>query len=455
MKASVRTALFLCLSFLLLASETKAEGFKSDNSLPGLQWFPNAKFGIFIHMTLQNVPMTEQEKSTYKHSHSEARKIAKRLDLSKYDARKQAKMFKDWGAEYVVLTTKHHVGFALFDGPDKFNVMNSSNVKRDIVKEFVDALRDEGLKVGIYYSLPDWTHPDYASVANEKLPESERKATRSYALKTDTTRWNRFVKDMHEQVRFLCTNYGKIDLLWFDGDWERNAEQWQSEKLAKMIYELQPECVVNNRLRHPDLGHYATPEYNIPLGRRDGWWEFCMTPSNSWDGDDADKDIKTPAELIRVFADVLSLGGNTLMNVVPLDKGAISSPQIETLSVVGDWIQNHREAIFDSTCDFPQGLYDGPVTRKGKNLYLFVHDIPKHGVFLKGTRNNIKHISDLRTGKSLDWAYIGSKNNDKKRWLLNINLPKDCIEEYTSVIKVEFEDEDIEFNTPDGNSYRF
>ena len=428
--------------------------FKSDCTLPGLEWFPDAKFGIFIHMTLQNVPMTPEESSTYKHSHSKAREIASRLDLSNYDAKEQAKMFKEWGAQYVVLTTKHHVGFALFDGPDDFNVMNSSNVKRDIVREFVDALREEGIKVGIYFSLPDWTHPDYASVANEKLPISERKATRAYAIETDTIKWNRFVKDMHEQVRFLCTNYGKIDLLWFDGDWERNGEQWKSKDLAAMIYELQPECVVNNRLRDPDLGHYATPEFNIPLSRRESWWEYCMTPSDSWDGEGADQNMKTPAELIRIFSDVVGLGGNVLMNVVPLDKGALTEPQVTTLSEVGNWINKNSEAIFEAQCDFPLGLYDGPVTRKGKNLYLFVHDIPKTGIYLKGTQNNIKRASILENGKELAWKYVGGDENGKKRWLLNIDLPKEDISEYTTVVKLEFEDENIEFRTPDGNPYK-
>ena len=453
---------FVCsiilLVFAALMSTTRAGGadsFKSDNTLPGLQWFPEAKFGIFIHMTLQNVPMTGEESKQYKNDHDKAYEIASRLDLSKYDARQQARLFKDWGAKYVVLTTKHHVGFSLFDGPGEFNVMNASNVKRDIVKEYVEALRDEGLKVGLYFSLPDWTHPDYASVADERKAPEERVATRAYALETDTAKWNRFVDDMFEQVRFLCTNYGKIDLLWFDGDWERSAEQWRSKELAAMIYELQPECVVNNRMRHPDLGHYATPEYNIPTGRREGWWENCVTSSDYWDGDKSGENIKPAEDLIRIFSDVVGLGGNMLLNVSPLDKGAITVNQTDTIGIMGKWINAHQEAIFGTVADFPPGLYDGPVTRKGRTLYLFAHDIPKHGLVLKGTSNNVKKVSLPATGKELGWHYTGGKGNSKKRWLLHIDLQPEDVEEYTTVVKVEFDDdEEVEFRNSSGTTYK-
>lgn len=426
--------------------------FKSDTAIQALKWFPEAKFGIFIHMTLQNVPMTEDE-SGYKNNIREARKISNKLDLSKYDAKQQAKLFKSWGAKYVVLTTKHHVGFALFDGPSDFNIMNSSQVKRDIVKEYVDAIRAEGMKVGLYYSLPDWCHPDYATLVNSKLPPEERKATRAYAVKDDTVRWNRFVEQMFREVEFLCTNYGKIDLLWFDGDWERSAEQWKSKELACMIYKHQPECVVNNRLRHIDLGHYATPENIVPLADRGGWWEFCMTPGDNWDGPDADTNIKSPAELIRITADVIGLNGNMLMNVAPIDKGAISSKQIKVMDEVGHWITEHAEAIYGTRGGFPFGLFNGPVTSKGNVLYLFIHDIPKDEIVLKGTQNNIKRITQLKNGKELAWRYSGGfKGWDNKGWLY-IQVPADCVEKYTTVIKVEFADDEVTFNTPSGTPF--
>ena len=451
MKKSI--CVFVCLcTFLLQANAQQAlpdcSSFKSDTTIQALKWFPDAKFGIFIHMTLQNVEMFEEEIHTYKNSLETAKRVSNKLDLSKYDARGQAKLFKTWGANYVVLTTKHHVGFALYDGPADFNVMNSSNVKRDIVKEYVEAIRAEGMKVGLYFSLPDWLHPDYASLADEKTPPEKRKASRAYALENDTMKWNRFVEQMFKEVEFLCTNYGKIDLLWFDGDWERSAEQWKSKELACMIHRLQPECVVNNRLRHIDLGHYSTPENVVPLADRGGWWEFCMTPGDNWDGQDADNNLKPPAELIRITADVIGMNGNMLMNVAPIDKGAISPKQIKTMNEVGNWVTEHSEAIYGTKGGFPAGLFNGSVTRKGNVLYLFVHDAPKNEIVLKVTQNNIKRITQLKNGKELKWRYSGGfKGWGDKGWLY-IRIPANCIEKYTTVIKVEFADEEVVFKTP-------
>lgn len=456
MKNYIVTVLFLLGVIVGNAQQVVGDcsKFKSDTTIQALKWFPNAKFGIFIHMTLQNVPMSEEESHLYKNSLDEAKKIAGRLDLSKYDARQQAKLFKSWGAQYVVLTTKHHVGFALFDGPSDFNVMNSSNVKRDIVREYVDAIRAEGMKVGLYYSLPDWSHPDYASLVNEKVPVEERKKTRAYSVENDTVKWNRFVEQMFKEVEFLCTNYGKIDLLWFDGDWERNAEQWKSKELACMIYRLQPGCVVNNRLRHRDLGHYGTPENVVPLSDRGGWWEFCMSPGENWDGPAADKELKKPAELIRITADVIGMNGNMLMNVAPTDKGAISSKQIKNMNEVGHWVTEHAEAIYGAKGGFPIGLFNGPVTQKGNTLYLFVHDAPKNEIVLKGTQNNVKRVTHLKSGKELKWRYSGGfKGWGNKGWLY-VDVPASCIEKYTTVIKVEFADDEVEFKTPSGAVYK-
>ena len=457
MKKYVYLFLFSVLFFCFLqgkAQQTDCSTFKSDTTIQALKWFPDAKFGIFIHMTLQNVEWIEEEIHIYKNSLEVAKRGAEKLDLSKYDARQQAKMFKSWGAKYVVLTTKHHAGFALFDGPTDFNVMNSSNVKRDIVGEYVDAIRAEGMKVGLYFSLPDWLHPDYASLVNEKIPLEERKKTRAYAIENDTVKWNRFVEQMFKEVEFLCTNYGKIDILWFDGDWERSAEQWRSKELACMIHRLQPECVVNNRLRHIDLGHYSTPESVVPLADRGGWWEFCMTPGDNWDGQAADTNIKPPAELIRITADVIGMNGNMLMNVAPIDKGAISPKQIKAMNEVGKWITEHSEAIYGAKGGFPHGLFNGAVTRKDNTLYLFVHDAPKNEIVLKGTQNNIKRITHLKSGKELKWRVSGGfKGWGKKGWIY-IQVPKNCIEKYTTVIKVEFEEEDVTFDTPSGVPFK-
>lgn len=444
--------LLLAVLFLFLIFKTAPIHaqcfFKSDTSLVELQWFPDAKYGIFIHYTLENVPLIEGDDQFDKIAL--AKRQASRMDASEFDAGKMAKEYKAWGAKYAVLTTKHHVGFALFDGPGQFNIMNSSPVKRDLVREFTDAMRAEGIKVGLYFSLPDWSHPDYASLTDVKLKPEERVQTRAYSVKDDTLRWNRFVKQMFAEVKHLCTNYGKIDLFWFDGDWERTAEQWKTMELAKMIYELQPGCVINNRLRHIDLGHYETPENVAPLTPRKGWWEFSMTPGDNWDGVDADRNIKQPQELVRIFGDMITMGGNMLVNVAPTEKGDISNAQRTVMNELGQWVKTHGDAVYGSRAGLPPGLFNGGSIRKGKDLYLIIYDMPRNEIVLKGTQNNIRKVTHLLTGKELKWRYSGGFAGWQKKGWIYIQVPESCMDKFASIVKVEFDDEKVEFETPSG-----
>lgn len=422
--------------------------FKSDNTLPALQWFPEAKFGVFIHWTLTNVALTPGEENL--NFLDQAKSRAARFSAENFDAKKWAKDFKSWGAKYAVLTTKHHIGFALFDGPAGFSVMTSSPVKRDLVLEFTGAMRAEGIKVGLYYSLPDWSHPDYASLTNVKAKPEEQKATRAYAIKDDPLRWNRFVKQMFAEVRHLCTAYGKIDLLWFDGDWERSAEQWQTMELAKMIYELQPGCVINNRLRSADLGHYNTPENVVPLSPREGWWEFCMTPGDNWDGIAANTNIKPANEIVRIVGDVLGMGGNFLINVAPLDKGAIPKVQWDNMDQIGQWITSHSQAVYNTRYALPHGLFNGAVTRKGATLFLIAYDTPRNELVLKGTNDEVLKITHPLSGKELKYHYSGGFSGWGKKGWLYIEVPESCMDKYATVVKVEFKNHEVKFDTPSG-----
>lgn len=446
--------LFIIIIWILATQMVQAQYyFKSDTSLADVKWFPDAKFGVFIHYTLKNVPDIPNDEGLGRIE--KAKQVAMRMDASKYDPKKWAKEFKSWGAKYAVLTTKHHIGFGLFDGPGQFNVMNSSPVKRDLVREFADAMRAEGIKVGFYFSLPDWSHPDYASLANVRVKPEERIANHAYAVQDDTVRWNRFLKQMFAEVRHLCTHYGKVDLLWFDGDWERTAEQWKTMDLAKMIYELQPGCVINNRLRHIDLGHYATPENVAPLAPRNGWWEFCMTPGDNWDGKESDMNLKPPSELVRIFGDMISMGGNVLINVAPTDHGDISKEQRMVMNKTGKWIASHGDAIYASRKGLPPGLFNGGSIRKGKDLYLIVYDTPRDEIVLKGTNNGIRKITHLLTGKELEWRYSGGFINWNQKGWLYIKIPQQLMDTYASVIKIEFEDEQVVFQTPSGEKFEF
>jgi alpha-L-fucosidase len=408
-------------------------------------WFAEAKFGVFIHWLLNNIEMNWGHPAESR-TPSDYRQWAREFQAEQFDARQWARQFKNWGARYAVLTTKHHIGFALFDGPGSpFTAVNSSPARRDLVHEFVEGMRAEGLKVGLYYSLPDWSHPDYASCAGG----TDRK---KYSERDEPEQWARFVRHMFAEVEHLCTAYGRIDLLWFDGDWERSAEQWKTLELAEMIQRLQPHIVINNRLRHRCLGHYGTPESTYPVYPRGGDFnEFCTTLGDNWDGLAANQNITPPHELVRLLGDTAGMGWNLLLNVAPRFDGTIPEVQTLAMSELGTWIQSHREAIHGSEAGLPPGLFNGASTHRGGVLYLIAYDAPRDELVVKGLRSTVRRITHLATGETLDWRYHGGRKKFGQQGWLFIRLPPERVERHATVVRVEFEDDTCQIETPGGS----
>ncbi|MFP4105182.1 MAG: alpha-L-fucosidase [Phycisphaerae bacterium] len=416
-------------------------------------WFPDAKFGVFIHWVLKSAwmddPSLYNENDPNKNYRKHPELYAQHFTAENYDPKQWASMFKSWGAKYAVLTTKHHIGFALFDHPDsKFTAAKSSPAGRDLLKGYCDALREEGLKVGLYYSLPDWSHPDYASVAGGDDPMK-------YSEQDEPERWKRFTDHMFEEIRHLLTNYGRIDLLWFDGDWERSADQWRSVELMKMIQELQPHIIVNNRLRHKCIGHYGTPESTAPLRPRGEFWEFCTTPGDNWDGQRANQNVKPPHELQRIFGDMIGMGGNLLLNVAPSTDGTIPEVQTSAMAGLGQWIVDHAEAVYGSEAGLPFGLFNGSSTHNGSVLYLIAYDRPQYELVVKGIKSTPSKVTHLRTGKELEWRKSGGRSKFGQAGWMYITLPADCFDDMATVIKCEFEGDELEITTPSGDTLKW
>jgi alpha-L-fucosidase len=416
-------------------------------------WFPEGKFGVFIHWLLahgdletgQATPKTQEEwRQIY-------RRNVQRYKAENFNAREWARMFKDWGATYAVLTTKHHAGLALYDFKDSpFSVMKDTPIKRDLVREYADALREAGIKVGLYYSLPDWSHPDYPSIAAGGDPEKTN--PRKNSLVDDPARWHRFLEFMFAEVRHLLTAYGKIDLMWFDGDWERSTEQWHSVELAEMIEKLQPGIVLNNRLRHICLGHYGTPEQAIPLSSPQGWWEQCMTLGWQWEYEKTDTDFKPVSELVRTFGDIIGMGGNLLLNIGPKSDGTIQPGQADRMAGLGKWIKDHAEAVYGTAAGLPHGLFNGSSTHRGGILYLIAYDQPRPELVVKGIASRIVRATHLRTGTPLAHrASGGRKQFDKPGWQF-ITLPAELMDEHATVVKLEFENDVLTVDQPGGGS---
>jgi alpha-L-fucosidase len=289
--------------------------------------------------------------------------------------------------EYAVLTTKHHDGFTLFPCAASSFGVGQVEGGRDLVAEFVDATRAEGLRVGLYYSLPDWHHPDYPAFTDAMRPY----AAFAYP-RPEPERWERFLGDLRGQLTHLLTAYGKIDVLWFDGGWERTAPEWRSSELEQMIRSLQPDIVINDRM--PGVGDYDTPEQAIPREPPARAWETCMTMSHSWGNVAADQEHKSTRYLLGVLAEVACAGGSLLLNVSPDGAGEIPVWQRERLEAIALWWQRHADAISGCERGLEPWQFYGPSTRKGSRIFLLCPLRPQESVVLRGVHG--RHVRSVR-----------------------------------------------------------
>lgn len=412
------------------------------------QWFTEAKLGIFIHYGIYAVKGIAESWSFFngRISYEEYMSQLDGFTAANFDAEYWADIIQKSGAKYAVLTTKHHDGVALFDTQySDLNVVKKTPAKRDIVKEFYEAIQKRGLRSGVYYSLIDWSHPDYPSVyEGGRVPEDLSTVNKFHAPTDgvqDEAKWQRFLEFNNNQLRELLTNYGKVDLLWFDGDWERSAEQWNLPAFKEYLQSFNPDIIINSRLQ--GHGDYKTPEQGIPITRPDGPWEFCTTINSSWGYQHRDNNYKSLKQILRMFVDCISMGGNMLLDIGPMEDGTIPERQVETLLGLGKWIGEHEEAIYDTEDGIMQRYWAGGSTlsKDKKTLYLFVHDTPQESLCLKGLSTPIKRISVLHSGKELTHEIHGGVpwfNIPGTTW---ISISPEDAHEHITVVKIELEDE--------------
>jgi alpha-L-fucosidase len=322
-----------------------------------MQWWHQARFGMFIHWGLysligqhewamenEGIPVAQYEL------------LAKHFTPKPNAARDWARLARRSGQKYMVMTTKHHEGFCLWDTKLTNYCAAKQGPGRDLVREYVEAARAEGLRVGFYYSLMDWHHPDGARCATD---EDARK---------------RFVEYTHGLIRELLTNYGKIDVLWYDVRWPLNAEQWESARMNKMVFELQPDIIVNNRNGLP--GDFSTPEQRIEAAKGGIAWEACMTLNDSWGYHKSDDNWKNAKTVIRNLVQCSKDTGNYLLNIGPKPDGSIPEESVRILETVGMWLEKNGSAIYGSeVCQADRGIFTG-YTRKGNTTYFHVHYWP-------------------------------------------------------------------------------
>ena len=342
-----------------------------------MQWWHAAKFGMFIHWGLystlsrhewvmenEGIPVSEYER------------LAPQFKPIPNAARAWARLAKNAGMKYMVMTTKHHEGFCNFDTRLTDYCAPKQGPGRDLVREYVDAARAEGLRFGFYYSLMDWHHPDGA------------------LCKTDEAARKRFVEYIHGQVRELMTNYGKVDILWYDVAWPLDAKGWESVEMNQMVRKLQPDIIINNRSKIPE--DFDTPEQRIEASANRPW-ESCMTLNDSWGYHAADFNWKSPTTVIRNLITCARDGGNYLLNIGPKPDGSIPEESVRILTAVGDWMSRNGATIRASDhCQPRRGNYVS-FTRKGNTLYAHVHYWPGETVVIGNLVNKVTSVKMLAT----------------------------------------------------------
>lgn len=374
------------------------------------EWFVHDRFGMFIHWGLYALPARhEWIKNLEKITEEKYQKYFEYFDPDMYDPREWARAAKKAGMKYAVLTTKHHEGFCLFDSA--YTDYKATNIKagRDLVREYVDAFRAEGLKVGFYYSLIDWHHPDFPID-----PLHPRRDDDNIDELNKGRDIRRYAEYMRNQVTELLTNYGKIDILWFDFSYPdseyrgmkgKGKLDWEAEELIATARRLQPEIIIDNRTEiEQDLW---TPEQYQPTDwiRDDNGnrvvWEACQTFSGSWGYHRDESTWKTPEMLIRMLVNTVSCGGNLLMNVGPTARGYFDDRAVNALDAIGSWMKYNSRSIYGCTQSEFEAPADVRYTQKEGRLYVHIYAYPYRHLRLPGLADKVDYAQFLHDNSEI------------------------------------------------------
>ncbi|MEN6307878.1 MAG: alpha-L-fucosidase [Anaerohalosphaeraceae bacterium] len=428
-----------------------------------MAWWRQARFGMFVHWGLYSgLAGTWKDKAvgtrggmewiqnyvnadTWEYAHE----AVPRFQPAKDFAVAWARLAKQAGCRYVVFTSKHHEGFALFDS--QYTTYDAKDmVGRDLCAEIVDAVRAEGLKVGFYHSVIDWHHPQYDYTAANQLPHPLRKipspnGPRNHAI---------YIDYLHHQAEELMRHYGTVDIIWWDYSKKGNEGPfWRADELMAMVRQLQPGIISNNRLYHiPDIeatdsvgrlkswnyqqGDFTTPEQRIPSTGVEGVdWEVCMTLNTTWGYSEHDKAWKSDETLIRNLVDIVSKGGNYLLNIGPKGDGSIPEESVRSMQAIGRWMDVNSEAIYETAASPFEAPAWGRYTRKPGVIYAHVFDWPKDGRLAVPVRksqvNEVCLLADAKTPLKIEADGEG----------VIIILPQQAPDAIASVVKISYQEQ--------------
>lgn len=420
------------LSLLLAASPLRAQDAQQQETTEQkdkrMEWFSQAKLGIFIHWGIYSVRGVSESWSFFNNylPYEEYMEQKEGFTASQYDPKAWVDLIKGSGAKYTVITTKHHDGVALWDTKvGDISTVKSTPANRDLIAPFVKEVRKQGLKLGFYYSLLDWSHPDY--------PNKTRTEVR---YKDDPARWANFNKFNFGQLAELNKTW-KPDLYWFDGDWEQSAEAWNSKGIVELLRSDNKNVIINSRIQ--GYGDYATPEQGVPVVRpKDKYWELCMTMNDSWGYQHTDSNYKSPYILLRTFVDCLSMGGNLLLDIGPKADGTLPEEQVAILKEFGRWTKKHKEAIYDTRAGIPNEHFQGytALNKAGDILYLYLPYKPNGPVEVKGLVNKVNRVWVVGNGAMLNYKVYNKNYWNSVPGNLYIDVPAQVLDEQITVLAV-------------------
>jgi len=400
-------AVLCALAFSVCQQDTIADNSELTKD-ERMEWWRDARFGMFIHWGLYAIPAGEwkgeriggigewiMERADI--PVEEYEKLAKQFDPVKFDADQWVRIARNAGMKYIVITSKHHDGFCLWDSKvTDYDIIDATPFNRDILGELSKACRKHGIRLCFYHSIMDWHHPDAQAPFYPNYNSRNR----------TNPNFSRYVETyMKPQLKELITKYGPLGVLWFDGEWIGDWTEPQGKDLYKYVRNLQPDIIINNRvgkgrkgmegLNKGDqeyAGDFGTPEQQIPAKGLPGVdWESCMTMNDTWGYKHYDDNWKSKEDLLRKLADIASKGGNFLLNVGPTAEGLIPEPSVERLAAMGEWMEVNGESIYGTTASPIGKVSWGRCTAKPGKLYLHVFEWPEDGKLeVRGVKDDVK-----------------------------------------------------------------
>lgn len=399
----MKKLLVFALLFGLLSGSFAQTAYQpSAANLENRKWFAESRFGVFIHWGVYSVLGDGEWVMNNKNlGISEYGLLPTFFNPIDFDAKAWAKLFKDAGAKYITFTTRHHDGFSMWDSKaSDYNIVKASPFKRDIVKELVNACREEGIRIMFYYSLLDWKRDDYTPLGRTGRGIAGRQVEQGS--------WDKYIQFMKTQLTELLTDYGQIDGIWFDGHWDKKDANWHYDEIYSLIHSLQPQCLIgNNHHLAPFEGEdFQMFERDLPGHNTTGFGtaadavgdlpkEVCGTIAGSWGFDIKDRQQKSFKEVLTYLVKAAGYGSNLLLNVGPMPNGEIQDYQQERLKQLGEWLKTYGESIYGTEGGFVAPTDDYALTKKGNTVYVHLLNSGKNSFLIPNFKFKVSSLTSF------------------------------------------------------------